>query len=149
MASMNKAFVKEAEDYGDRCPACGTGGRTVYHATLAAHLPDALQTQFADSAFFCPHPTCPVAYFDRFERTIAADSLLRPVYPKDPAAPICPCFGLTADDIETAARSGDVVRIREHLQRAGSDEAHCGTAAADGQSCLAAVQRHFMRFHGK
>jgi hypothetical protein len=112
-------------------------------------LPEELRSQFADTAFFCPHPPCPVAYFDQFERTIAAASLLQPVYPKDPFAPICPCFGLTCDEIEADARSGDVSRIREHLRRAAGDEAHCSTAAADGQSCIADVQRYFMRFHGK
>ncbi|QDU47011.1 hypothetical protein Mal52_55390 [Symmachiella dynata] len=146
---MNKAFVKEPEDHGDRCPACGTVGHAVYRETLVAHLPEELRNQISDAAFFCPHPPCSVAYFDQMERTIAATSLLQPVYPKDPAAPICPCFGLTCDEIEEAALSGDVAQVREHLQRAATDEAHCVTAATDGQSCVANVQRHFMRFHGQ
>ena len=132
LLKMNKAFVKEPEDHGDRCPACGTAGHAVYRETLVAHLPEELRNQISDAAFFCPHPPCSVAYFDQLERTIAATSLLQPVYPKDPAA-----------------LSGDVSQVREHLRRAATDEAHCGTAAADGQSCVADVQRHFMRFHGQ
>ncbi|MEX2287161.1 MAG: hypothetical protein WD648_08740 [Planctomycetaceae bacterium] len=143
---MNKAFVKDSEDSGNRCPKCGTAGPVVFPATLDAHIPAELRDRISSTAFFCPQPTCPVAYFDQFERTIVADGLLRPVYPKHPDAPICPCFGLTSEDIEADVQDGVVTRVREHLRRAQSDEAHCTTASPSGQSCIAAVQRYFMQF---
>ncbi|MEX0703848.1 MAG: hypothetical protein WD069_17245 [Planctomycetales bacterium] len=145
---MNKAFVREPEDHGDRCPRCGSAGREVFEATLAAHLPPEQRARIGDAACFCPHPTCEVAYFDRFERTVEVGGLLRPVYPKDPQAPICPCFGLTCDDIEADAREGSVARLKEHRQQAASPEARCATAAPDGQSCIPAVQRHYFKARG-
>jgi hypothetical protein len=142
---MNKAFVKEQEDAGNRCPKCGSPGQIVYEATLAAHVPAELRADFSNTAYFCPHETCTVAYFDQLERVIPAEGLTHAVYPKDPDAPICPCFGLTCDEIEADARAGDVERIREHLRRAQSDEARCATLAPDGQSCIARVQKHYMQ----
>jgi len=145
---MNKAFTKEPEDQGDRCPSCGSAGQPVQQATLDAHLPPELRGEFANAAYFCPHAACPVAYFDQFERTVPADALVRPVYPKDPQAPICPCFGLTCEEIEADARDGVVARLRDHLRRAQSDEARCETLSPSGQPCTAAVQRHFMQARG-
>jgi hypothetical protein len=145
---MNKAFVREPEDAGDRCPACGSTGQRVFAATLEAHLSPESRRQLSDSAYFCPHPTCGVAYFDSLERTVPADSLLCPVYPKDPEAPICPCFGLTVEDIEADVREGGVTRMKAHHAQAQSAEAHCATAAASGQSCIPVVQRCFMRLRG-
>ena len=116
-------------------------------ATLLLHL-EALG-QIADSAFFCPHPTCEVAYFDQFEQTVPVASLSAPVYPKDPDAPICPCFGLTCEDIEADVAEGAVTRVKAHLERARSDGACCTTKAADGRSCVPAVQRYFMRLRGE
>ena len=146
---MNKAFVKETEDPGDRCPTCGSIGQTVGQATLEAHLPAEACAQLSNSAFFCPHPTCAVAYFDQFERMVRTESLIQPVYPKDAQAPICPCFGLTCEDIEADVREGVVTRVKAHLQRVQSDDARCATMAASGQSCIAAVQRYFMRLRGQ
>jgi hypothetical protein len=142
---MNKAFVKESVDPGDRCPGCGAIGTSVYQATMRAHLSAEECDRLADPAFFCPYPTCEVAYFDQFERTVAAASLRTPLYPKVPDAPICPCFGLTSEDIEADVAEGVVTRVRAHLARTKSDETRCATKTADGQSCVAAVQRYFMR----
>jgi hypothetical protein len=146
---MNKAFVREPEDAGNRCPKCGSAGPAVFQTTLEAHVPADLLAEFASSAFFCPLATCPVGYFDQFERSIPAANLIRPVYPKDPQAPICPCFGLTEDDIKADVQEGAVTRVREHLQRAQSDEARCATLSPSGQSCVAAVQRCFMQLRAK
>jgi hypothetical protein len=145
---MNKAFVKEQEDAGNRCPRCRSPGQPVFQATLEAHVAADSLADFSSSAYFCPQASCAVAYFDQLERTIPVGSLTRPVYPKDPDAPICPCFGLTCEEIEADARAGDVTRLREHLRRAQSDEARCATSAASGQSCVAAVQRLYMQARG-
>ncbi len=146
---MNKAFVKESEEHGDRCPSCGSHGIAVFQKTLAAYLRADQLAQICDSASFCPHETCPVAYFDRFERTIPADELQEPVYPKDPQAPICPCFGLTVVDIEAEVEAGSVERLKAHLQRAQSDEACCSTKSPSGQACVAAVQKCYMKLRGQ
>ena len=146
---MNKAFVKESEDPGDHCPVCGSIGQTVFQSTLDAQLTSETRAQLPDTAFFCPHATCEVAYFDQFERTVSTAGLSHPVYPKDPNAPICPCFGLTCEDIEADVREGVVTRVKAHLGRAQSDDSRCATMAASGQSCIAAVQRYFMRLRGQ
>lgn len=145
---MNKAFVKESEDAHDHCPSCGAVGTTVHADTLEAHLPPAIRSRLAESAFFCPTATCDIVYFDQFEQTVLVENLASRFYPKDPSAPICPCFGLTCEDIEADVEEGGVTRMKAHYQRAQSEEARCSTKSADGRSCLAAVQRYFMRFRG-
>jgi hypothetical protein len=116
---------------------------------MRAHLASEECDRLADPAFFCAYPTCEVVYFDQFERTVATTSLRAPLYPKDPDAPICPCFGLTCEDIAADVAAGVVTRLREHLVRAKSDEASCATKTADGRDCVAAVQRYFMRLRGQ
>ena len=146
---MNKAFTREIEDHGGYCPTCGAVGTDVLQATVAAHVPAEAREHLSDSAWFCPQPTCDVAYFDRFDRTVGTDVLAQPVYPKDPAAPICPCFGLTCDDIEADVQEGVVTRVKAHLEQANSGDARCVTMSASGQSCIPAVQRYFMKHRGQ
>jgi bacterioferritin-associated ferredoxin len=74
--------------------------------------------------------------------------LRHPVYPKDPQAPICACFGLTAEEVEADVAEGGVTRVRALIEKAKSPAAHCGTAAASGQSCIGEVQRYFMKLRG-
>lgn len=142
---MNKAFIREPEDTGKRyCPRCGVLGEQVGRATLEAYLrPEALGT-IAATAYFCPTANCAAAYFDVFDRVATVDALARPAYPKDRDAPICGCFGLTEDDIEADLAEGSPTRVRAHLARANSVEARCETAAANGRSCTAAVQKYYI-----
>jgi bacterioferritin-associated ferredoxin len=144
---MNKAFVKEVEasDQG-HCPRCGSLGEPVSLVTLQAHLPPEALRQLAETACFCPFPRCEVAYFDVFERVVAVDALLAPVYPKDSEAPICACFGLTTDDIEQDVLEGTATRVKELLAKAKSPAARCTIAAASGHSCVAEVQKYYIRF---
>ncbi|MDA1014472.1 MAG: hypothetical protein O3A00_08480 [Planctomycetota bacterium] len=146
---MNKAFVKEPEDHGDHCPECGSLGSAVRQATLAAMLSPEDVSRLSEAAHFCPLPTCDVSYFDGFERTVPTARLKQPVYPKNPSAAICPCFGLTCDDIEVAAQTGDVSQLKEHLQRARSVEARCETKSPTGEPCVAEVQKCYMRARGQ
>ena len=145
---MNKAFVKESEDPGDRCPACGGFGNSVRQVTLRAHVPDGARTHLAESAYFCPQPTCEVAYFDQFEQFVTVEQFIAPLYPKDPDAPICPCFGLLCHDIDADIDEGGVSRVKAHLRKAKSDLTQCATKTGDGRSCIAAVQKYYMQ-HGK
>jgi hypothetical protein len=89
-----------------------------------------------------------VAYFDAFERRVEVGELACPVYPKDPQAPICGCFGFTCADIDEDVREGVATRTRAHVDRAQSAAAKCAQSAANGQSCIASVQRYFMKRRG-
>ena len=116
--------------------------------TLKTHLSDEQRSRITDPAAFCPSPKCRVAYFDSFERVILAADLERPVYPKDPNAPMCACFGLTRADIEQDVQEGVVTRTKAALEKAKSPEARCSEMAANGQPCIAYVQKYYMQCRG-
>lgn len=142
---MNKAFTREPDPTNEACPVCGAEGLGVREETLQAFLEPDVRRQLAQTASFCPTPSCPVAYFDAFERSVPVVELRQPAYPKDAAAPICPCFGLTCDDIDEDVREGVVTRTRAAVQRAKSPEAQCAVKSPSGRSCVAAVQAYYMR----
>lgn len=143
---MNKAFVREP-DFDGRvfCPRCGSLGVAVSRETLDHHVQQPARSGLGDSAWFCDYGSCEIAYFDLFERCVDVTKLQRPVYPKDPSAPICACFEFTLDDIDADIRSGTPTRIRELISRSESDAAQCQTLAADGRCCIREVQRLYMR----
>ena len=142
---MNKAFVKEPDTSAANCPRCQSIGVAVGPMTLEAQLDEASLKQVADHAFFCPLATCDVAYFDEFERVVFCGSLRKPVYPKDPTAPMCACFSLTCEDVECDLDDGTPTRIRELLVKAKSAEARCQSKSPTGQPCIAEVQRYYLR----
>lgn len=143
---MNKAFIKELDSSADtRCPRCGSLGTPVFRQTLEAHLLPEGAANFSDTALFCEVPSCEVAYFDHLQRIAEISLLKHPVYPKDLDAPICGCFGFTIDRIELDVEEGTNKRVKEIWQLANSPEACCSLKAANGQSCLPAVQRYFMK----
>jgi len=141
---MNKAFVREPDLTVDFCPRCGSRGLPVGIDTLRAYLSDDQRRRISDPANFCPSPRCEVVYFDAFERAVLAPELERPVYPKDPDAPICACLGLTWDDIELDVREGGVARVKAAIEHARSPGARCSQLAANGRSCEAYVQKCYM-----
>jgi hypothetical protein len=142
---MNKAFVREPEQGVDYCPRCGSKGEQVGRETIRAYVPAEKAQTVTDPANFCPSPLCDVAYFDAFERVVLVGDLTKPAYPKDPDAPICACFGLTRHDIEQDVSEGGVTRVKAILQKAQSPEARCGEMAANGQSCVAYVQKYYLQ----
>ena len=142
---MNKAFVKEQDSTEGRCPRCGSPGTVVFQETLSAHLAPEVREHLTDTAFFCGQPKCNVVYFDLFDRVVEESAVKTPVYPKDLNAPLCACFGLTRDDVEQDIREGVVVRTRGCIEKAGSSEARCAVASPSGRSCVAEVQRYFMK----
>jgi hypothetical protein len=146
---MNKAFVREPEPSVECCPRCGSPGQPVRRETMQAYLPAEKLTMVADPANFCPSPKCDVAYFDVFERVVLAADLSRPAYPKDPNAPICACFGLTRADIQQDAREGVVARVKAIIERANSPEARCWQTAANGQPCVAELQKCYLQCRNK
>jgi Zinc binding domain/BFD-like [2Fe-2S] binding domain len=146
IAVMNKAFVREPEDTGQRhCPRCGSLAVLATAEAVREHLEPEAQANLSPTAWFCPFPRCDVAYFDTFERVATIDRLSYPVWPKDLDAPLCSCFGLTRDDIEQDIREGVVTRVRAVIDKAKSPEARCQALAADGRPCVGEVQRYYMK----
>jgi hypothetical protein len=141
---MNKAFVREPDHTADYCPRCGSKGEVVGVAALKSYLTDEQRQRLAEPVNFCPSPKCGVAYFDGLERVVTASEVAHPIYPKDPDAPICACFGLTRQDIERDVQEGVVTRTKAVLEKAKSSEAYCAQLAADGRPCTARVQKCYM-----
>jgi hypothetical protein len=145
---MNKAFVREPDITDVLCPRCGASGVATVRAAFESHVPPEIRRPLAASTYFCPTPTCPVAYFDAFEATVAVDALTRPVYPKDPVAPLCSCFGLTLDDVEADIAEGTPKRIRELLAKSKTPAARCDELSPTGHSCIPDVQRCYFKLRG-
>lgn len=146
MATMNKAFMREPDRSDEaHCPRCGSLGLPVGRETLQEFLtPEAMAT-VSETAFFCPFPTCEIVYFDVFDRTVGGRAVKRAIYPKDPGAPICGCFGFKRDEIELDVAEGVVNRCRELINKSKSPEAKCVIMSADGRCCVSEVQRIFMK----
>ncbi|HUT58345.1 MAG TPA: hypothetical protein VNA25_10900 [Phycisphaerae bacterium] len=142
---MNKAFVREPDHPADYCPRCGSKGEPVGGDTLRSFLTDEQRRMISEPANFCPSPKCDVVYFDSFERKVLAADIQRPVYPKDPAAPMCACFGLTREDIELDVQEGGKSRVKAIIERAKSSAARCHQMAANGKPCIAYVQRYYLQ----
>ena len=139
---MNKAFTREPDpDIRMLCPRCGSAGSSVTKSTLDGHIHEQSRSKLGDSASFCSFARCEVVYFDQFDRTVVVNELRSPVYPKDPAAPVCACFGFSLEEVEADVEQGMPVRIRELLAKSKSSDARCQTLAADGQCCMKEVQR--------
>lgn len=145
---MNKAFVREPDSTEVLCPRCGAAGTAVPRVTVESHLSPEARRPLAATAFFCPTPNCSVAYFDAFEAEVPAAALTQPVYPKDAAAPLCPCFGLTREDVADDVAEGTPRRIRELLAKSKTPAAHCETASPTGHCCLPEVQRYYFKLRG-
>ncbi len=142
---MNKAFVREPDSTAEYCPRCGSKGEPVGAVTLRELLTDKQRRAIAEAANSCPSPKCEAVYFDGFEQTTLAADLERPVYPKDPAAPICACSGLTREDIERDVQEGVKDRVKAVIERAKAPGAQCRRMAANGQPCIAYVQKYYMQ----
>jgi hypothetical protein len=142
---MNKAFIREPEQTVDFCPRCGAKGQPVGRETIQAYLPQSKPISVADPANFCPTPQCEVVYFDAFGRMLVKGDLNKPVYPKDPNAPLCACFGLTRQDIEQDVSEGVVTRVKAILEKSKSSDARCAQLAANGQSCVPYVQKYYLQ----
>lgn len=145
---MNKAFVKDPEPGEPRCPSpegCDGIGTLVARNTLCAQLPPAAAARFSGSSYYCPNPSCAIAYFDSWGATAPCTVLRRMSYPKSATAPVCPCFGVTAEEIREEARAGRKARVREVLERAESNAARCQTESPSGASCAVEIRRIFLK----
>ena len=147
-ARLNKAFVREPDATDVLCPRCGAIGAAAVRAAFETHVPPEARRAMAASTYFCPTPTCAVAYFDAFEAVVAVASLARSVFPKDPAAPLCACFGLTMEDVEADVAEGTPTRIRELLAKSKGPDARCEELSPTGRSCIPDVQRCYFKLRG-
>ena len=145
---MNKAFVRESDSTDVLCPRCGAVGTGTLRVAFENHVPAEARRALAASTYFCPTPTCAVAYFDAFEAVVTAGALLHPVYPKDPTAALCACFGLTMEDVEADVDDGTPRRIRELLVKSKSAAARCEELSPTGRSCIPEVQRCYFKLRG-
>lgn len=145
---MNKAFIREADAPEPCCPHCAAVGIEVLPTALATYLAPRYRERLAASVYFCPTPTCPVAYFDALEASVPAADLLLPAYPKDPDAPICACFAFSCAEIEKDVAEGVPRRVRDLLTRAKSPQARCEERSPTGRCCIPQVQRHYMKLRG-
>jgi len=143
---MNKAFCKEPDSsLPPRCPRCGADGVQVGPEPLKAHLDPARVESLAEPAYWCPGESCDVAYFDLLERTVAAADAHSLTWPKDPAGPLCSCHGLGVEDVDADLAEGVPTRVRAVVQKATRPDAACAIRSPDGRSCVARVQRYYMR----
>ena len=143
---MNKAFVREPEFDGRAyCPACKSLGEEIGVKVLDAQILPAERRRIGTSGWFCPFPTCEIAYFDLLGAQVPAVALRNSVYPKDPSAPLCACFGFDYDDLLADVADDKPMRIRELLAKSQTAEARCAELAANGQCCMREVQRLYMR----
>lgn len=143
---MNKAFCKEPEQSGrPLCPTCGAEGSPVTEATLRAHLEPADADSLSEPAAWCDTETCPVGYFDALERVVEVSRARGVHWPKDPTGALCACHGLTVEDVDADLAEGVPTRVRAVVTRASAPGADCAARAADGRSCVARVQRYYVR----
>lgn len=135
--------MKEGEAPDPRCPSCQSPGEAVGIVTLDAQLSPDDRKAIGDRAFYCPSPSCPTAYFSAWDAVVPLSRLRSRSWPKDPDAPLCPCFGLTVADIVNDARAGRKNRVLEIREEADAPDARCPSLAPDGKSCSAQVMRLF------
>ena len=112
--------------------------------TVPGLAPDAADT-LGEPAYWCATDTCPVAYFDLFERSVDVAAAHGLYWPKDAAGPLCCCHGLTVDDVDADLAERVPVRVRAVVEQAGRSDAACATKSPDGRPCVARVQRYYLR----
>ncbi|MCE9605296.1 MAG: hypothetical protein K8U03_10385 [Planctomycetia bacterium] len=117
--------------------------------TLAAFVQTERRHEISETAYFCEFPRCEVIYFDDFERFLVSTDLLRSVWPKDSDAPLCGCFGLSADDVADDVREGTVARVKAAVAKANSANTHCLTMSAKGRNCAADIQRYYFKLRSQ
>jgi len=142
---MNKAFIREPDQFPSRCPGCQSIGQPVGPDTLNAQLQYDLRSTLAESAYFCPDSLCEVVYFDDYSAIVSRREFNKLIPIKDAEAPICSCFGLRRQDIERDVEEGIVDRTKAAVLKAQSSEARCATLSPNGRSCVNELQCYYLR----
>ena len=120
---MSRAFMKEEEAREPGCPSCGTPGAPVSSTTIEAQLSTADRAALEGRVFHCGAASCSTAYFTALGAAVPVARLASPAWPKSPDAPLCPCFGVRAEDLAADAREGRKDRIKSLRERAEGPEA--------------------------
>lgn len=142
---MNKAFIREPDEFPSRCPVCQSTGQPVGPDTLNAQLDYDIRMTLSESAYFCPDGACDVVYFDDYSAVVTRSEFRHLLPIKDAEAPICSCFGLTRADIEQDVEEGVVTRSKATIEKARSCEAHCTTKAPNGRPCIQDLQCYYLK----
>lgn len=142
---MNKAFIREPDEFPSRCPVCQSIGQPVGPQTLDAQLPSDARRSLSETAYFCPDGQCDIVYFDDYSAVVTRREFHRLIAIKDTEAPICSCFGLKREEVELDIANGEVTRTKAAIQKAQSNEARCTTLAPNGRSCVQEIQRYFLK----
>jgi hypothetical protein len=140
---MSRAFMRDPEPGEPRCPSCGALGEPVGARTLEAQIPAAARAALGAAAFYCENPACRIAYFTAWGASVPDGPLNSPAYPKNPEAPVCPCFGIPAGEVLADAREGRKDRMKDLVERSKGPEARCIERCPDGKSCMPRVMRLF------
>ena len=140
---MNKAFVRDAEPTVSAVrDAARSANRSDRRRSMPLSAPRSGHN-WARRPVSARPKLAPSLILTHSNGMVSVGQLVKPVYPKDPAAPICACFGFTSEEIEADVREGVATRTRALIERAKSSAARCSQMAANGQSCVPAVQRVF------
>lgn len=143
---MNRAFIREPDDTMDpRCPRCGVLGWPVARHTVTSLAQSDAVNSVSDASFFCHNASCRAVYYDANGQTIEVSQMRVRVWPKDSSAPVCGCYGVTADLIEEDARAGRRDALRLLTAKSEAEPARCEFKSTSGRCCLAEVQRIFLR----
>ena len=135
--------MKEGEAPEPRCPSCGSPGEAVGPATLEAQLSPEDRKALGDRAYYCAHPSCAAGYYSAWDAVIPLARLRSRAWPKDPSAPLCPCFGLRDADLIEDARSGRKNRVLEIREESDAPDPRCPRTAPDGRCCMPLAMRIF------
>ena len=129
-----------------RCPLNGQQGHRVERQTLQSLLLVDLRLVAEETYWFCPAPTCPVAYFDDAgSLTFSLEQVRVPIWhkqPDDPTTPICYCFKFTTQMLRDELAQTGSSTIAEQIT-AGIQRGLCACAITNpqGNCCLGNVRR--------
>lgn len=121
-------------------------GISVWEEALGAQLSADVRSSLGPEVYYCPSPSCDVAYFDTTGNTLPLSVVARPAYPKPASAPLCRCLGVTAEAIIEEAKRGDRGLIRRLVAQAESDTRSCARRMPSGLPCATEARRLFMAF---
>ena len=142
---MNKAFVREPDTTADYCPRCGAQGQPVGREAMRRYVPPRAASHGVRSGRLLPHADVRGGLLRRLR---ADDSRGRPRAARlsqRPRRPDLRRFGLTRRDIEQDVSEGVVTRVRAILDKSKTPAARCADMSANGQCCVAYVQKYYMQ----
>jgi hypothetical protein len=123
------------------CPECGSRCKSVSMATLyhQVRFPEN-QALIANSYYFCPAKTCPIAYFSNADHTIPKQHLRS--YKAIQNDALCYCFDIDAEQYLSALKDQRAEPIKAFvMHRTKAGECACAIRNPSGECCLANFKR--------